>query len=63
MSDKLIPYPLRALKLSLDINVFGFWWKPDFKYRKHLTEQAKQQGETICWARWMWFQISIGRWV
>jgi hypothetical protein len=58
-----IPYPLRAIKISLDINPFGFWWKPTFTRRKSLTERAKANGETIWWARWAWFQISYSRWV
>lgn len=57
------PYPLRATKLSLSITPFGFWLKPSFTYRRNLTEFAKEQGETIWWARWAWFQISYSRWL
>lgn len=59
---RLIPYPLRATKISIDFNPFGFWWKPSFT-RKALTERAKADGNAIWWARWAWFQISYSRWV
>lgn len=55
-------YPLRATKISLDLNPFGFWW-PSFTYKRGLTEIAKEQGALIWWARFAWFQISFGRWV
>lgn len=58
-----IPYPLRATKISLDINPFGFWLVPQFTWKRDLTALAKQQGATIWWVRWAWFQISFGRWV
>jgi hypothetical protein len=58
-----IPYPLRATKLSFDINPFGFWLKPDFTHRKGLAESAKANGACIWWFRWLWFQISYSRWV
>ena len=61
--SRYLPYPLRAVKLSLDLNIFGFWSKPDWHYRKGLTEAAKADGATICWARWLWFQVSYSRWV
>jgi hypothetical protein len=59
----VVPYPLRAAKISLDINPFSIWWKPSFTRRTTLTEAAKCSGETIWWARWLWFQISYSRWV
>lgn len=62
-TGRLVPYPLRAAKLSLSINPFGFWFRPSFVWKRDLTEHAKAQGETIWWARWAWFQISFGRWV
>jgi len=58
-----VPYPLRAMKISIDINLFGFWWKPSFTNRNDLSEDAKEQGHSIWWFRWLWFQISYGRWV
>jgi hypothetical protein len=58
-----IPYPLRAAKISVDINPFGFWWKPNFYHQKKLSERAKAGGVTIWWARWAWIQISYSRWV
>lgn len=61
--QRAIPYPARSAKLSVDINIFGFWWKPSFVYRKHLTERARADGDAIWWARWLWFQISYSRWV
>lgn len=57
----VIPYPARAAKITLDINPLGFWWKPGFTHRRTLTERAKADGETIWWARWLWFQVSYGR--
>ena len=58
-----IPYPLRAMRISVDLHPFGFWIKPEFVYKKDLTERAKVDGATIWWVRWAWFQISFGRWV
>lgn len=58
-----VPYPLRATRISLEINPFGFWLKPGFRWRRSLTERAKANGESIWWARWLWFQVSFGRWV
>lgn len=58
-----IPYPLRATRISISLNPFGFWLKPQFMHKKKLTEAAKANGETIWWARWAWFQIEYGRWV
>lgn len=58
-----IPYPLRSVRIALEIIPFGFWLIPEWKYRKTLTEAAKADGETIWWIRWTWFQISYGRWV
>lgn len=58
-----VPYPLRATKLSLSINPFGFWWRPSWNHRKYLHESARADGETIWWVRWLWFQISYSRWV
>ena len=60
---KLLPYPLRATRISIDIMPFGIWLKPSFVWRESLTERAKADGETIWWARWLWFQISYSRWV
>lgn len=59
---RLIPYPLRATCISLKLNPFGFWVKPEFT-KENLTEQQKKDGQTIWWARWAWFQISFSRWV
>jgi hypothetical protein len=53
----MIPYPLRAARISIDVNPFGFWWK------QRLTEAARANGDTIWWMRWAWFQISYSRWV
>lgn len=64
MSERrLIPYPLRAAKLTLSIQPFGFWWRPEFTHRRTMNESARENGETIWWARWAWFQISYSRWV
>lgn len=59
---RYIPYPLRATRITLDLNPFGFWLVPDW-HRRDLTEFAKSQGETIWWFRWLWFQISYSRWL
>lgn len=58
-----IPYPLSAMRISFDVNPFGFWWKPDWVFKRDLTEFAKSQGTTIWWVRWAWFQISYSRWI
>lgn len=60
---RLISYPLRATKFALEFKPFGIWWRPQFTYRRGLSEMAKANGETIWWARWLWFQLSFGRWV
>jgi hypothetical protein len=60
---KRVPYPLRAAKISVDFMPFGFWWRPNFCHRRTMTEQYREQGETIWWARWAWFQIRYSRWV
>jgi len=61
--QRYIPYPLRAAKFSLDLNIFNFWWKPEFVYQKDLPESARILGQGIWWVRWLWFQISYSRWV
>jgi hypothetical protein len=58
----LIPYPLRAARLSISIMPFGFWML-SFVHQRNLTEQAKRDGETIWWIRFAWFQISYSRWL
>ena len=58
-----IPYPLRAMKISIDLNPFGFWVRPSFTWQTNLTESAKADGEIIWWVRWLWFQISYSRWI
>lgn len=58
-----VPYPLRAAKISVELNLFGFWWKPSFCRKKYMTERAKADGNAIWWARWAWFQIVYSRWV
>jgi len=58
-----IPYPLRATKLTLDFNPFGFWWRPVFaRHRGCINEEAKRRGAKQWWFRWAWFQISYSRW-
>ncbi len=59
----ILPYPLRAARIRLELKPFGFWFVPRFTWHRTLTEHAKQQGATIWYARWAWFQISFGRWV
>ena len=62
---RLIPYPLRAARLSLSLkfNLLDPWIVPDFVWKRDLTEQAKKDGEAIWWVRWLYFQISYSRWV
>lgn len=57
----VVPYPARATKLTLDLNLTGCWWRPTFTHRKTLSEAARRDGETIWWARWLWFQVSYSR--
>ena len=60
---KLIPYPLRAARISISINPFGFWWKPEFRHNKKMPERYRQDGMVIWWARFAWFHISYSRWL
>jgi len=60
MINRIIPYPLRSVSLSLCVVPFTFWW-PSFTHRKSLTEAARADGETIWWARFACFQISYAR--
>lgn len=53
---------LRATRVAIELNPFGFWLIPRWHWRRDLTEQAKAEGEAICWVRWSWFQISLSRW-
>lgn len=61
--SRFFPYPLRAAKLSFSFNFIGWWLKPSFVWRRELTALAKQQGETIWYARWLFLQVSYSRWV
>ena len=61
--SRYLPYPLRAAKLSFDLNIFGFWLVPDWCYYDGLPEASRAAGETIWWARWLWFQVSYSRWM
>lgn len=58
-----IPYPWCAMRIGFDFMPFGFWLRPEFVHRRYLTEAARASGETIWWARWLWFQISYRRWL
>lgn len=58
-----LPYPLRSMRLSLEVRPFGFWLKPSWVHKRSLSEAARQDGKPIWWARWAWFQVSCGRWV
>ena len=58
----LLPYPVRATRISIDLNPFGFWLVPDWHLRKTLSDVAKVEGATIWWFRWLWFQVSYSRW-
>ena len=58
-----IPYPLRAARIEIAINVFGCWWKPRFYYRPDLAESARAKGQAIWWFEWLKFQITYSRWL
>lgn len=60
--ERRVPYPLRAAKVSIDFTLFP-WWKPEFHYKKELTEEAKRNGSTIWYVRWLWVQVSFSRWL
>jgi hypothetical protein len=60
MGRGLIPYPLSAARLSLTFFVFG-WRGLQFRHRKTLTEEARQEGETIWWVRIGPLQLSYAR--
>ena len=56
----LIPYPLSAMKISIDICPLSIWWKPSF-VKLDLNERRRADGDKLWWARWLIFQISYGR--
>ena len=58
-----LPYPLRASKITVDINPFGFWFKPSLTLRPNLTEDAKRDGSKLWFFRFAWFQLSFSRWM
>lgn len=57
-----LPYPLRAMRISIELMPFGLWIKPSFYYRRHLSEDALASGERLWWFRWLWVQVSYSRW-
>ena len=63
IAKRIIPYPLRAARISISIMPFGFWWKPVFVHKSQLTEKAKADGATVWWFNFAWFQISYSRWL
>lgn len=63
MPTRIVPYPLRAMRIALELKPFGFWLIPRFYWKRDLTERAKADGAAIWWARWGWFQISYSRWL
>lgn len=56
---KLIPYPLRAFKISIDICPFTFWWPKYYNFK--LSEKAKCEANTLWYIRFACFQISYSR--
>lgn len=60
---RIVPYPLRAAKISVDLLPFGIWVKPQICRKTSLSEQGKAAGEKVWWVRWLWFQVSYSRWV
>lgn len=56
-----IPYPLRAASIVVRLIPFGNWLQVHWHYRKHLTETAREQGETIWWLRIGPVQFSYNR--
>jgi hypothetical protein len=60
MADRIrIPYPLRAMRISLAFTPFS-WWNLRF-HKRELTEFAKAQAETQWWLNVGPFQLSYGR--
>lgn len=57
----IIPYPLRAAKISIDLHPFIFWM-PRFR-KVGLTELAKQQGGCIWYMRFAFIEIRFSRWL
>ena len=57
-----IKYPLRAARVSLNLNPFGCWWRPRFVNYKQ-REAEKREGEVQWSARWLWFEITYSRWL
>jgi len=60
--SRYVPYPLRAIRISLSISPFSFW-RPSITNNCHISEQAKKDGDTIWYIRFAWFQLSYSRWV
>jgi len=60
---KKLPYPLRALKITLEFCPFGFWIKPSFKNNSDMSEEYKHNGEYIYIFRWLQVQICVSRWL
>lgn len=54
-------YPLSSAKPSISFTLVP-WLKPIFYHNKELSEEAKQQGVVIWYARWLFVQISYSRW-
>ena len=59
--SRYIPYPLKAVRLSIDFMLFGFW--PPSLHRPELTEMQKEMGSHIWRVRFARVQISYSRWV
>ncbi len=47
--------------ISFDIAPFRFRIAPQFVHRHDLTEAAREEGATIWWLRWGFFQINYRR--
>ena len=60
---KRIPYPMRALKISVEFKPFGFWLKPSFTNNSDKPERYKSEGGAIYIFRWMQTQIVVSRWL
>ena len=61
---QLIPYPLRAAKLSVafhPFSIFGGTWFDYVNHNKTMTDLVKSDGRTIWWLRLGPFTISYGR--
>lgn len=58
-----IPYPLNSMRIAIALNPLGFWLIPRGRINWNMPESLREQGYTIWWFRWAFFQIEYSRWL